>query len=137
MHWTDIDLAPTPRKLRQFSGLWLVFFGGFAVYEALDSKPTAAGVLAAIALGVGTVGLVKPSAVRFVYLALTVLTFPLGWVVSRVLLAVLYYGLFTPLGLLFRLLGRDGLTLRRRPDAESYWERKPIPSNPGSYLRQY
>ncbi len=44
----------------------------------------------------------------------------LGYVNSRILLGLLYYGVMTPLGLLRRLLGRDPLRRRGAP-AESYW----------------
>ena len=43
-----------------------------------------------------------------------VLAFPIGWTVSLVLLGLVYYGLFTPIGLVFRLVGRDALQLRPR-----------------------
>ncbi len=63
-------------------------------------------------------------------------TYPIGWLVSRLLLGVLFYGMFTPLGLLFRLLGRDALARRARPDASSYWITKEGPNDARSYFRQ-
>ena len=48
-------------------------------------------------------------------------TFPIGWTVSRVILAILFYGVFTPVGVLFRLLGRDALGLQPKPAADTYW----------------
>jgi hypothetical protein len=48
----------------------------------------------------------------------------LGYVNSRVLLTLMYYGVFTPYRLFSRLFGRDPLR-RRGPAQESYWvERK-------------
>ena len=44
----------------------------------------------------------------------------LGYVNTRILLGVMYYGVFTPLGFARRLLGRDPLR-RRGPRADSYW----------------
>ena len=38
-----------------------------------------------------------------------VLAFPIGWTVSQVMLALMFFGLFTPIGLVFRLIGRDPL----------------------------
>ena len=34
-----------------------------------------------------------------------VLAFPIGWTISLVLLGLIYYGLFLPIGLAFRLVG--------------------------------
>ena len=35
MHWSDIPFDPSRTTLRQFAGLWLVFFGGMALWQAL------------------------------------------------------------------------------------------------------
>ena len=46
-----------------------------------------------------------------------VLAFPIGWTVSQVILLLMFYGLFTPIGLVFRLIGRDPLQRARRAGA--------------------
>lgn len=63
--------------------------------------------------------------------------FPIGWTVSRVLLALVFYGLFTPLGLLFRLMGRDRVQRGYRSDRETYWTSKTQPTEMRHYLRQF
>ena len=35
MQWSDIQFDPPRKTLRQFAGLWLVFFGGMAIWQAL------------------------------------------------------------------------------------------------------
>ena len=35
MQWSDIPFHPDRKTLRQFAGLWLVFFGGMALWQAL------------------------------------------------------------------------------------------------------
>ena len=47
-------------------------------------------------------------------------------IMSPVILAVIYFGVVTPTGLLRRALGKDPLGLKRDPNAESYW----IPRDP-------
>jgi hypothetical protein len=64
------------------------------------------------------------------------LTMPIGWMVSRVLLGVLFFGLFTPVGFFFKLIGRDALCRRYEPQQASYWESKPGATDVRSYLRQ-
>jgi hypothetical protein len=44
----------------------------------------------------------------------------LGWVNSRILLGLMFYGVFTPYKLVGRLVGRDPLRRRGRAQA-SYW----------------
>jgi hypothetical protein len=138
MTWSDVSFTPPARTLRQFAGLWLLFFAGLAAARGLrDGATPPVLILAALALTVGPLGLWRPALVRPVYVAATLLTFPLGWVTSRLLLAALYYGVFTPLGLLLRLAGRDALRLRPCPQQASYWVEKPAPPDVSRYFRQF
>src|SRR5262245_30505820 len=125
MQWSDISFNPPRRTLRQFAGLWLAFFTALAAWQWLRAdNPTAAALLAAIGVTAGVAGLVFPPAARPVFIAAMVLAFPIGWVVSRVLLALAYYVLFTPIALIFKLVGRDALALRARPRVATYWTPK-------------
>jgi Saxitoxin biosynthesis operon protein SxtJ len=138
MRWSDIQFDPPRRTLRQFAWLWLAFFGGMALWQALVKAHMALGLtLAALALFVGSLGLARPETVRFIYVGWMVLAFPIGWTVSQVMLAVMFFGLFTPFGLVFRLIGRDPLKRTRRSDAKSYWQPKPTPTDLKRYFEQF
>ena len=137
MQWSDIPFRPAPRMLRQFAGLWLVFFGGLAGWQALFGDATLATVLGVLGFSFGLLGLVKPQAVRPVFVAWMILAFPIGWLVSRVLLALLFYGVFTPLGLVFKLLGRDPLCRSPHPAVDTYWKPKAAATNPRAYFHQF
>jgi len=49
---------------------------------------------------------------------------------------VIYFGLFTPIALIFRLVGRDALAIKRRTGT-SYWTPKPSNASATDYLREY
>lgn len=66
-------------------------------------------------------GLVSLTLTRYVYVTLVAVTLPIGFVVSLVLMGVVYFGLFVPVGLVFRLIGRDVLCRKFDPKAPSYW----------------
>jgi Saxitoxin biosynthesis operon protein SxtJ len=138
MRWSDIQFDPPRRTLRQFAWLWLAFFGGMALWQALVKAHIALGLtLAALALIVGSLGLARPEAIRFIYVGWMVLAFPIGWTVSQIILAVMFFGLFTPFGLVFRLIGRDPLQRTRRSDTKSYWQPKPTPTDLKRYFKQF
>lgn len=138
MKWSDIPFQPSPKILRQFAGLWLVFFLGLAVLEGLVRRhPRAGVVLGVLALVGGVLGLVKPAAIRWIFVGWMVVVFPIGWVVSQTMLAILYFGVFTPLALVFRLRGRDLLRLKRATGRSSYWLDKQSSQDVRSYFRQY
>ena len=106
-------------NVRQFGGLWLVFFLGLAAWQSLAHGPSTTSALAAAVALLGAVGLARPRVVRPVFVGWMMLAFPVSWLVSHVALAIVFYGFFTPLTLVFRLSGRDPLALKRR-NTESF-----------------
>ena len=59
-------------------------------------------------------------------------------IVSPVVLAIMFYLVVTPMGLLKRVLSKDNLQLRRDPGAQSYWiVREPPGPRPDSMPRQF
>lgn len=124
--------------LREFAGLWLVVFGALAAWQGIrHQNATTALLLAALAILVGLPGLVYPRLLRPIFIAWMILVFPIGWFVSQVLLGLVFFGLFLPIALIMRVAGRDALSLRRRPDADSYWQPKPAPADVRQYFRQF
>ena len=138
MKWSDIPFSPPSRMLRQFAGLWLAFFGGVAAWQGLMRGRLGLAVgLAILAIVVGGLGLIRPASIRPIFVGWMVLAFPIGWAVSLVLLGLVYYGLFLPIGLFFRLTGRDALQLRPRPGASTYWTPRTAPADVRRYFRQF
>ena len=129
--WSDISFHPNERVLRKFAGL-LICLAGIATWWRPEW-----GWVAAVAVCLGSVGLVRPQTLRWLFVGWTVVVFPIGWVTSRLLLAMLFFGVVTPVGLVFRLLGRDALRLQRRPDASTYWVARPLRSSASQYFQQY
>lgn len=56
-------------------------------------------------------------------------------VVSPVVLGVIYFGLFTPVGLAMRAFGRDAMCRRFEPARSSYWVRRDPPGPPDDSFR--
>jgi hypothetical protein len=126
----------TGRTLRQFAALCVLLTGGLAIWSGVAHGH----VGRALVLGLGAavlvlVGAFRPEALRPLFALLVAVTTPIGRVVSILLLAVLFYGVFTPLALFFRVIGRDALHRRRR-QTESYWVAIPETTDPRRYLRQ-
>ncbi len=134
----DMTWRPTNRELRMFAVVQLIVttFGAWLLHRRLGWDAAAIGVmgLAAVAL---VAGLWSPQWIRPVYLAWMLAGFPIGWVNAHVLLAVIYYGIITPIGFVLRLSGRDLLQLNPRPDATTYWSVRPEPPESPRYFRQF
>jgi hypothetical protein len=62
----------------------------------------------------------------------------LGWVMTRVLLTLIFYIVLTPSGLIVRLLGKDLLDQKVERDKKSYWQKKAKKKcEPLDYERQF
>ncbi len=143
----QLNLQPTTKQLRQFGVIAVVAFGvlggvvqwkgGLFGFDFGESKKT---VVYAFWLAGGLSGLfsfVWPAANRPLFTTLSLVAFPIGWIVSHVVLAFLFFGILTPLALFFRLMGRDPLTRSWEPHQRSYWVDMPPPPNNRDYFRQF
>ena len=126
----------TKTVLRQFAALSILVFGGMAYWQRLHGRSTLALIFLALAVLIGPLGLLKPQAIRFVFVGITGIVFPIGWLVSQMVLALLFFGVFTPVALLFKLIGRDALARHPRPAVPTYWVVQPSVKNVRSYFRQ-
>ncbi len=135
----EIKREATDREVRRFAFFWLpaaclvlsivalARFGGVA----------AAIILAALAAVSMLLGALQFRFMRAVFLLWMWATFPIGWLVSLVLFAAVYFLLVTPIGLILRVLGRDPLARRFQRDAESYWTPRPPAPDADRYFRQF
>lgn len=132
-----LNTKPTARDLRVFSTLWLVFFGVLGFVAWRRGAEQALVVLGLIGGVGGGVGLLFPAAMRHVYLASIYLTFPIGFVMSYVVLGSVYFLVLTPTGLIMRLVRHDPLRRRFDPGQKTYWKTRDPMRSPPSYFRQH
>jgi hypothetical protein len=121
--------------LRQFAGAWLVFFTALALKAGVLRSTKVGWLLAGLAL-IGGMGLVAPRSVRALFVVASAVAFPIGWLVSQLVLALMFFGVLTPLALWFRLRRRDPLQLRKR-SAPTFWIDRGPPLPPERYLKQF
>jgi hypothetical protein len=143
----EIDWRPDDRTLRQFGFIALFgfsFLASIAWFEVLvfsfglgDARPIVAGVFAALAAISTIFSLVAPRANLPIYVGLTVLAYPIGFVLSYLIMGLLFFGMITPLGLIFRLIGKDPLNRSFEPAAETYWVDPRPRRGKDSYFRQF
>lgn len=130
----EINWQPSRKDLRIFAVLQVVFF---AICAWLFLGASTAIVVLSVSATVGVAGLALPRLIRPIYLAWMVAVFPIGWVVSHVILAAIYYFVFTPIGLVMRLFGRDAMQRKFEPDRASYWIPRPQEESTRRYFRQF
>jgi hypothetical protein len=143
----EINFNPDTKTLRQFGVIALVGFGVLAVlayYEKLmfsfglgDSRVPVAMTFAALGSIAALFSLVAPRANRVLYVGLTLLAFPIGLVLSYVIMGTLFFLIIGPIAVFFRLFGRDSMHRGYDRNASSYWQEAHPPRDKESYFHQY
>ena len=123
--WQEIRAVDTSRKALRSFGLVV---GGVFVGIAAIIVWRSGWALTPVAQWLGgpgavliVLGLVAPPLLRPLYRVWMGLALVLGFVMTRVLLTLVYYLLLTPIGLLLRLFGKDPMHRHPDPEASSYW----------------
>ncbi len=63
--------------------------------------------------------------------------YPIGWVVSHLMMLIVFYLVITPVGLIMRLCGRDSMTRVFESSRTSYWIEHDPAGNIDRYFRQF
>jgi hypothetical protein len=125
------------RDLRKFGvtmGVAVAALGGLFLWRG-RGEPLAFFLVAA---GFLVFALALPAALRPVQRAWMAFAVVLGWMMTRVILAVVFYVGVTPIALIARLVGKRFLELGFEPERRSYWERRPAPDRGRErYLNQF
>jgi hypothetical protein len=134
----DLNLNPTKKELRVFGLCALAFLTlvGWIVFRRTGSIPAGATV-AGVGLVCAALALTVPQALRPLWVVLMVVNYPIGWVVTHVVMALIFYLVVTPVGVIMRLTGRDPMERGFDRTAKTYWKSRRTEHDPARYFRQY
>ena len=134
----EINRDPSAKDLRVFGVLLPIFFGlvGGIVYWRVTNSNIAYGIWGFGAIAVALYFLV-PALRKPMYLGWIYLAFPIGWIISHVILGATYYLLMTPIGILMRLFGYDSMSRRFDDQADSYWKPRDTNIDSSRYFKQF
>jgi hypothetical protein len=112
------------RKFGLTMGVAFAVFGGLFLWRGHMVAPYLFMLAAAFLL----LAPLAPKALRPVQTVWMTLATVLGWVMTRVLLSLVFFIGITPLAFLARVVGKRFLDLKFEPDRESYWEKREPPT---------
>lgn len=131
-----MDRKP-PGEMRRFALGALVFFTLWSTVLFLKGHGRwAIGGWAAAAI-IAVAGLRAPVLLTPLHRAAAAVAGAIGWLVTRLILSLLYYGVVTPISFVLKSSGWDALGLRRG-SAKSYWiTRSAVSRLPADYEKQF
>lgn len=116
-----------PRSLRKFGltmGICLAVLGGLFLWRDRAVGPyflVAGAIFLLFALA-------APRALRQVQKVWMTFAIMLGWLMTRVLLVLVFFIGVTPIALIAKISGKRFLELQFEPDKQSYWEKREKPT---------
>jgi hypothetical protein len=143
----ELNWRPDDRTLRQFGFIGVAGFGLLAALAWTESGLFAFGLgrartpVAASFAAVGALtlafSLLFPRGNWPIYLGLSVVAFPIGFVLSYLIMGTLFYAIIAPIGLVLRIFGKDPMNRGFLPEASTYWV-DARPARPREfYFRQF
>ena len=121
MDKTTVNLTPDKQELRKFG---LIFAGMFILFFALllpwiwdKPSPVWAWIVAAVFAGTG---LLLPMLLTPVYHLWMKIGHVLGWINTRIILGLVFFVIFAPVAIVFKIFGKDALKQRLDASASSY-----------------
>jgi hypothetical protein len=131
------NIKSTKKDLRNFGfavGAVLLIIGGLLFWKERPSYPYFLGIGAFLIVS----GLIFPALLKPLQKAWMTLAVILGWIMTRVILSILYYLVVTPIGVIAKLTGTRFLELKYNKEAKSYWNiREEKDVEPKSYEKQF
>lgn len=126
------------RELLWFGPLFALFgvlVGALALWKF--GAPGVAKWIWIISAVVIAIYYLAPPLRRWIFIGWMAAVFPIGWILSHVVLSVVFYLVVFPIGLLLRLFRYDALRRRFDPEATSYWIKREVSEDPRRYFRQF
>lgn len=133
-----LSIKSTKKELREFAfivGGVLLLIGGLRWWHHKNY----AFIILAAGTALVSLGALIPNILRPLQKAWMTLALLMGWVMTRVILTVLYFLVLTPISLIARMTGKQFLNLKfREPKLSSYWViRETGATNNESYEKQF
>ncbi len=131
------NIKSEKKDLRNFGiviGIALAILGGMLWWKGKETYFLFIFLSAVFIL----LGLILPAVLKPLQKAWMMLAVVLGWFMTRVILSVLFYIVFTAIGLISKLFGKEFLDLRLNKTRQTYWiHRKPEEFKKENYERQF
>lgn len=131
------NIKSEKKDLRNFGliiGIALGLLAGLLWWKGRDAYL----IFAIIALAFILVGLLSPSVLKPLQKAWMTLAVIMGWIMTRMILSILFYLVFTVIGGMGRLFGKQFLDLKIAPSINSYWIKRESKSfDKSGYEKQF
>ncbi len=125
--------SPALRRFGFMVGSVILFLGCVLLWRHLGAGWPLISIGTVLILAAG----LAPLRLKWVHGPWMIVSLALGWIVTRILLTMVFFFVVTPIGLLQRLFGKRVIEVAFKADAASYWQARTAPPMPEDYEKQF
>lgn len=114
------NISSTQKELRDFG----LLVGGVFLVLGIFILKNVTSHAAIIGFTLVTVGLIKPKLLKYIYICWMTIALMMGWVVTRIILLVVFLLVMIPLKLVLQWKGERLLDTKINKRAKTYWLRR-------------
>ncbi len=135
----DINWNPDRNELRTFGKISMAMLILIALVCYWLDRLTAVGSLYLCAAGlvIFILSRISTKLVKPFYLLLYAIALPIGLILTHILMAIFYFIILTPIGLVFRLIRRDPMQRKFDSHTKTYWLPHRTPDSLKRYFNQF
>ena len=112
------------KRIRTFGWGLAGLFALFTIIHFIFSEKAGIPWQLYVSVSVALVNIVYPLILFPLYKLAMLIAHSLGWFNTRLLLGIIYFLIFTPIALIFKILRKDFLNRKIDRGAESYWNKR-------------
>ena len=121
------------RKFGITIGIILIMLAGFLFWKEKESSQ----IFLTVGIVLFAFGIAIPVVLKPIYWIWMIFATILGWIMTRVILSLLFYVIFTPIGLIPRIFGKQFIELKWNSSKDSYWNYRVSKSENVEYEKQF
>ena len=130
--------STTPKQLRTFGIALSILLAIIGLINFLKGNITFYQWLWGVAIVVFLITITVPIVIKPVYRTALFFAHILGWINTRLILGIIYYFIFTPISIVFKIIKKDPLDRKFDKQAKTYWNINfQKIENKGQYLKQF
>ena len=119
------NIKSEKNDLRKFGitvGIILMMIAGFLFFNKIESIQ----MLLTIGIVLFLLSVLIPGFLKPIYWVWMIFATIIGWIMTRVILSLLYFLIVTPIGLISRIFGKQFLELKWNKSSNTYWNYRSV-----------
>jgi len=109
------------KNIKIFAYIWALIFIIIGLYPLISSSDSIRVWSVLLSILMLSIGIFKPAILENIYKVWIKIGEFVGGIVSKVIMFILYFGVFTPVSIFLKILGKDLLGKKVDKSKETYW----------------